>query len=99
MSRLRWVVICLLVGFFVVNSDGMKKYPAPVRSLPPLFVTNIGADVPEPSGLTFCKTTGHLYTISDASKDHYIYELYTNGSLVRRLEMGEAVRSLNLLQS
>ena len=53
-----------------------------VLVLQPIKARDIGASVPEPSGITYCEHNHHLYAISDTHSSHYIYEIDTNGRLV-----------------
>lgn len=61
------------------------------RTLPPIAAIDIGDFVEEPSGLTFCNSTGHLYSICDKPKCHYIYEMYTNGTKVDKQNISKSI--------
>jgi hypothetical protein len=51
-----------------------------IQPLQPIRALDVGSTVPEPSGITFCETTQHLYVICDVH--NCIYEIFLNGSLV-----------------
>lgn len=78
MSRWRAVALLLLSLTLFHGSNATTNE---LRSLRPLVVNNIG-EIGEPSGLTYSNLTRHLYAISDTGSTNYIFELYTNGTLV-----------------
>ena len=56
----------------------------PNKTIPlqPIKARNIGKNVPEPSGLTYCSSTKNFYSICDKKECHYIYEIDIDGNLV-----------------
>ena len=70
----------LLISLFLIFQIGQITsiyYP-----LEPITAQNIADFVLEPSGLTFCESTGHLYAICDRHQCDYIYEMQTDGTPV-----------------
>jgi len=50
--------------------------------LPPIQGHIVAPEIKEPSGLTYCESTGTLYCICDKGSCHYIYEVSPEGELL-----------------
>ena len=78
--RLPWyivIVVTLVVLFTCPCHCKKKKNP-----LQPFYAREISGDVKEPSGASYCSSTGSLWLICDKPSCHYIYELDLNGELL-----------------
>ena len=53
--------------------------------LQPVQAALVSDVLSEPSGLTFCNTTKHLYAICDHTHCNYIYEINPSGEVVRKI--------------
>ena len=82
MLILKQIVVFVLVLLCIDNVYcSHKSLP-----LPPLFAKNVGSIAKEPSGLTYCASTNHLYMNCDKSSCTYIYEMDTRANEIQKLK-------------
>lgn len=73
------IKVCLCFSFvFLTYCQLSKELP-----LPPLYVKDVGSFSKQPSGLTYCSTTGHFYMNCD--RCNFIAEIKPDGEFVQEL--------------
>ena len=77
-----WVLWLFVVGMATLGLAITTK----IQPLQPIQAVLVGRFVSQPSGLTFCNITEHLYMICDTPQCQYIYEVDRAGNLVRLLD-------------
>jgi len=65
-----------------------------IQPLQPIAAYVVDEEIAEPSGLTFCNSTGHLYVICDKKKCHYIYEIDSKGNLIEQYSFDKNFRDI-----
>merc|ERR1712137_349549 len=86
LMRLTLLAFCALCFLCVVEARVRKIQP-----LQPVEAALVGDVLSEPSGLTFCNTTQHLYAICDHAHCNYIYEITPSGNVIQRFQFPDSL--------
>ena len=77
----KWMCSISVLFFLVLFSLFSQN-----EALIPISAEEIGINVAEPSGATYCETTNSLFIICDKAACHFIYEYSLNGTFLNEWE-------------